>query len=109
MTTATKSISIAAGDYGYNLAFTCYDNSGNVYVLTGYTIHFKVWTYDTPATLEVDGAGVIDDAPNGKCHYTIASGDFDTEGEYEAELQLEKAGVIESFPRFVITITESAL
>lgn len=109
MTTATTKISIPAGDYGYDLAFTCYDKSGDVYILTGYTIHFKAWSYDSPGTLLVDSAGVIDDALNGKCHYTLASGDFDDEGTFEAELQLEKAGVIESFPSFVITVTESAL
>jgi len=109
MTTATKKISIPCGDYGYNLAFTCYDKSGDVYILTGYTIHFLVWTYDVPATLIVDGTGTITSAVDGKCAYTIVSGDFDTEGEYEAELQLEKAGVIESFPSFVLTVTESAI
>lgn len=109
MTTATKTISIAAGDYGFNIAFTCYDNSGDIYALTGYTVHFKVWAYDMPGTLLVDGAGVIDDAINGQCHYAVATGDFDTEGKYEAELQLEKAGAVESFRSFIITVTESGL
>jgi len=109
MTIATKEISIATGDYGYNLAFTCYDYSGNVYGLTDYTIHFKTWKYDVPGTLLIDGAGVIDDAANGKCHYTVASGDFDTEGQYVAELQIEKAGIVESFPSFKVNVTESGL
>ena len=107
MRTATTTIKIPMNDYGYDLAFTCYDKSGDVFILTGYTIKFKVWTYDLPATLLLNGAGVITDAANGKCAYTIVSGNFTTEGTFVGELEITKAGVVESFPSFTINVTES--
>ena len=105
--TRTREITIPKGDYGYNLAFVATDASGNEYNLTDYTLTFKVWTYNIPATLLLSGACVIDPGDNWKCSYTVASGDFDTEGEFEGELEITKAGAVESFRRIRLLVRES--
>jgi len=107
MTVHTKDIYIPQGDYGYNLAFTLYDGTGDVFDPTGYTVTLKVWTYDVPSTLLLTGVGGITDAANGKVYYTIANHDFDTEGQFIAEIELTKAGAVESFRTHVLHITES--
>jgi len=103
----TENIYIPKGDYGYNIAFTLYDASGDVFDPTGYTVTLKVWTYDTPSTLLLSGVGGITDATNGKVYYTLVDGDFDTEGVFIGEIELTKAGAVESFRTHVINVTES--
>ena len=107
MTVHTTDIYIPQGDYGYDIAFTLYDGSGNIFNPTGYTVTLKVWTYDIPSSLLLTGVGGITDAPNGKVYYTLVSGDFDTEGRFMGEIELTKAGAVESFRTFVIHVTES--
>ena len=107
MAVHTEHVYVPCGDYGYDLAFTLYDASGNVFNPTGYVVTLKVWTYDVPAVLLLTGVGGITDAVNGKVYYTIASGDFDTEGEFIAEIELTKAGHVESFRNHILHVTES--
>jgi hypothetical protein len=51
----------------------------------------------------LDGGGTA-----GACHYTVASGNFDSVGLFKGELELTKTGVIESTKAFDIEVTESA-
>ena len=103
----TKEIIIPMGDSGFDLAFVATDASGNNFDLTGYTLRFLVWTFDIPATLLVSGSCTIDPGDNWKCSYTVASGDFDTEGEFEGELEITQAGRVESFRRIRVIVRES--
>ena len=103
----TEHIYIPKGDYGYDIAFTLYNGTGDVFNPTGYTVTLKVWTYDLPSSLLLTGVGGITDAPNGKVYYTIANHDFDTEGVFLAEIELTKAGIVESFRTHVLHVTES--
>ena len=103
----TKDVYIPKGDYGYNIAFTLYDGSGDVFDPTGYVVTLKVWTYDVPAVLLLTGVGGITSAVDGKVYYTVALGDFTTEGKFMAEIELTKAGARESFRNHVLHITES--
>ena len=107
MTTHTKDIYIPKGDYGYDIDFTLYDGTGDVFDPTGYTVTLKVWTYDVPSTLLLTGVGGITDAANGKVYYTVAIHDFDDEGVFIAEIELTKVGAVESFRTHVLHITES--
>ncbi len=101
-------LEIAKGDKGYDINFTVKTAAGAVYVLTGYTVNLKVWPPASPGDPIVDGACVIDEALNGTCHYVIASGDFDKIGIYSGELELTKAGVVESTATFTVIVRESA-
>jgi len=107
MAVHTKDIYIPMNDYGYNIAFTLYDSSGDVFNPTGYTVTLKVWTYDVPATLLLSGTGGITSGVDGKVYYTVAAGNFATEGRFQAEIELTKAGARESFRNHVLHVTES--
>ena len=100
-------LTIPKGDYGFLLAFTVQKDDGTAYNLTDYTIKLKVWTMDTPANLIVNAACTIDEATNGKCHYIIQSGDFNIVGDYLLELELTKAGVVESTRYYTLEVKES--
>jgi len=100
-------IYIPSSDMGFNLNFTIKDANGSAYNLTGYTIKLKVWRAGQPGLLLVNGNCAIDDAANGTCHYTITATDFTSVGTFKAELELTKAGVIESTGSFDIEIMES--
>ena len=103
----TKDIYIPMNDYGFNIAFTLYDGTGDVFDPTGYVVTLKVWTYDVPAVLLLTGVGGITSGVDGKVYYTIQSGDFTTEGTFMAEIELTKAGQVESFRNHVLHVTES--
>lgn len=79
------------GDYGYDLQFTVTDVDGDAFNLTGATVSFRM-AKPTDSSLVVDSECTLDNDPtSGRCNYTVTSGDFDTEGYYEAELQIDVA------------------
>lgn len=98
---------IAEGDVGFDILFTITDSDGAAYLLTGYTIKFKVWVPGTTGTLIVDGTCDIVVAASGTCKYTLAANDFDDPAAYYAELQLTKTGVQESTEVFEVVVMES--
>lgn len=101
-------ITIPKDDMGFDLNFTVQNSSGSPYDLTGYTIKLKVWRAGSSGNLKVDGSCTIVDAAAGTCKYGVQANDFDTVGNYIAELELTKAGVRESTKTFSISVTESA-
>ncbi len=107
MTTRTERIKIPQNDYGWDLIFTCRDFSGAIVNITGYTIHFKVWTYSVPGTLLLNGLGAVLDGPNGTAKYTLVSGDFANIGEFQGELEATKAGEVSSFQTCIVEVTSS--
>jgi len=103
MAERTKLIEIPLGDYGWDLIFTCRTAKQVIVDITGYTPHFKVWRYNTPGTLLLNGTGTLVDATNGIAKYTLlitdfaSSGSVSEVGEYEAELECTKAGEVSSY------------
>jgi len=100
-------IYIPSSDMGFNLNFTVKNADGSALDLTGYTIKLKVWRVGQPGLLLLNGSCDIDSAVDGTCHYTITATDFTSVGTFKAELELTKAGVIESTGSFDIEIMES--
>ena len=100
-------LKIRAGDYGFDIQFTVQKSDGSVYSLVNYTIKLKVWLEGASKRLMVDGTCTPVDAAAGTCKYTVASGDFSVPGEYKGELELTKAGVVESTVTFDIEVEES--
>jgi len=100
-------LTIPKGDYGFLLAFTVQKDDGTAYDLTDYTIKLKVWTMGTPANLIVDAICTPNVPADGTCYYIIQSGDFDTVGNYLLELELTKAGVVESTRYYTLEVKES--
>ena len=98
-------IEVKKGKYGFDIPFIVQDADGNVFDLTGYTVTFKVW--DNTDTVILTGTCTIDSATAGTCHYTVASGDFTTEGTYTAELNLTKTDVDISTMSTTLTVYDS--
>ena len=81
--------------------FIVYHADGSVYDLTGFTVTLKVWL---DGTLLFSGQCMIVNGPQGKCKYTVASGNFATEGKFLAELELTKTGWVEDTDTFEIQV-----
>jgi len=109
MTRAKNQYSVPLNDYGYNLAFTVYESDQEtVYALTGYTVTLKVWAPGDEATLIVDAECTVTDAAAGTCTYLVQDGDFAAIATYYGELELAKAGVVESTQPVWLLVRESA-
>ena len=100
-------IYIPSSDTGFNLNFTVKYADGNAFNLTDYTIKLKVWRAGQPGLLLLNGSCAIDSAVDGACHYAITATDFTSVGTFKAELELTKAGVIESTGSFDVEVIES--
>jgi len=103
----TTKIYIPKADKGFDLAFTIRDASGNAFNLSGYTIKLKVWKKGESGTLLLEGTCTIDNAVAGTCHYSVVVDDFDSTGEFIAELEFTKTDTIESTQSFTVEVTES--
>lgn len=80
-------------DYGYDLMFTITDVDGNALNLTGGTVTFQMAKEDA-SSLKVDTACTLVVASDGTCAYTTQSGDFDTVGDYKAQLSIAIASKV---------------
>ena len=100
-------LTISKGDFGFDLSFTITESDGTAYNLTPYTITLKVWAKGDPSTLTVDAACTPVIAASGTCKYTVVTGDFNTKGFYNFEIELTKAGAEESTQVYELEVTES--
>ena len=106
------SVTIPKDDVGFKLEFTVKDSDENVVDLTAYdNVYIKMWVDGVPATLLLNKP-CTNLAADGTCDYTIALADFTdatypSVGTYQAELELQSTGVVESTRNFQITIEES--
>jgi len=72
----------------FDLDFTVTDSDGVAVDLTGSLIRFKM-ALQGASTSKVSSTSVsITTATSGTCSYTVQSGDLDTSGLYNAELQI---------------------
>ena len=72
----------------FSLEFTVTDSDSNVVDLTGAVVRFKM-ALQGASTSKVSSTSVsITTATSGICSYTVQSGDLDTVGLYNAELQI---------------------
>lgn len=90
------------GDTSPSITVICKDENGDVVPLTaatGATFSMIDPGTDTP---KIDkAAAVIEDAAAGKVRYDWASGDVDTPGEYNGEVEVAwSAGGTTTFPNF---------
>ena len=79
---------VTQGDYGYELPFTLEDGSGNAVNLTGITgLTITVQDSQDPTqTALFTGSMSVDNAADGTCHYTVASGNFPNPGIFLASI-----------------------
>jgi len=97
---------IPQGDYGYYLNFTIQGSNNYNYDLTGYTIKLKTWVAGNKQVILIGTCSIVT-AANGTCRYLVANGNFNKAGEYVAELELTKTGVVESTKPFSISVIGS--
>ena len=100
-------ITIPQYDHGFNLAANLQDNSGDIKVLSGYTVTFKAWAAGTPSTVLVSAACTVVNNNSGTITCAVASGHFSSAGQYMAEFQASKSGVVETFESFKVKVRES--
>lgn len=80
-------IEIVEGDAAFDLNFTLQDYNGNAINLTDCTLVLKVQKeHDT--SLKFSGSMSIVSAVAGTCKYTVQSGNFDSPGKYDAEIEI---------------------
>jgi len=103
-------LTVPINDYGFALAFTCTKSDNlSVFDLTGYTIHFVVWSPGVPTTKLVDGICTSPAPTTGVCYYIVALADFKATGTFSAEIQISKAGTArETFIKFPLQVVEAA-
>jgi hypothetical protein len=108
-------IVVKAGDYGYPLNFVIYNPKDSTHSapwlkdVTTYTGKFKVWKPGTPDQPLVEGACTKLLGTDGIMIYTVLTGDFDKAdvGNWEAEVELTKSGVVESTLTTTLVVEES--
>jgi len=91
--------------YGFDIEGQAVDDNGNILDLTEFTT-LKFRMRKSGEATKVDAAATKVDAVNGKWKYTVASGDFDTVGTYEAQLFCQKTGKEVTVKGLTIVIAE---
>jgi len=99
---------VKKGDYGYVIPARVVKADFTAFNLTGYTIKMKVWTAGVPGAVKWTLDGTVTDAAGGKVEFTVAATHFTEVGEFIGELELTRAGHIESTKSFKIYVQESA-
>ncbi len=100
-------ITIPQYDHGFNLSAYLQDGSGDIKVLSSYTVTFKAWAAGTPGTVIVSTACTVVNNVSGTITYAVASGHFSSAGQYVGEFQASKSGVVETFESFKVKVRES--
>jgi hypothetical protein len=93
-------------NYGFTQQFTVNQADGTAKNLAGLTVTLKVWNGD--GTLKFSGACTVTDAANGICTYDPIATDFDTVGDYKAELELSDTGYLEDTSTFTVSVYRTA-
>lgn len=85
---------VTQGDYGYELPFTLEDGSGDAVSLSGITsLALTVQdSQDPTGTALFTGSMTVDNASEGTCHYTVASGNFPNPGTFLAQITAAWSG-----------------
>ena len=82
---------IIRNDYGFTMTFTITDSDGTAVDLTSVTdVYFKM-ALPGASACKVKGSCTVTDATGGICTYTPVSTDFDTNGVYNQEVELQFA------------------
>ena len=101
-------LSVKKGDYGYYLYFHIRDAKGSPIDLVGYTLNLKAWVLGAPGDIKWTITGSIINALKGVSRFEVANTHFTTAGKYVGEIELTKAGVVESTETFDLEVMESA-
>jgi hypothetical protein len=84
-------ITLYTGRIGYTISLVLSEDNGTPINLTSATVVLNMYTIGSN-TLALSKTCIIDDAANGLAHYTTASGDFNTTGQYYTLIQITYTG-----------------
>ena len=101
-------LTVAQGDYGFNLAFTVQTGTGGAYDLTSKVVTLKMWAPGNPGVLKLSASTTLVIASTGTCQYTPASTDFVATGHYYMELEMTETGKKDSTKSYTLDVVESA-
>lgn len=77
------------GDHTNTIQWTCTDENGEAINLTNVTtITLKIGRIGESSNL-IEKTGTVTDAANGVAQFTFADGDLDTEGYFDANIELD--------------------
>jgi len=101
-------LELIRNDTGFDIEFEVDDADGVDVNLTDSTVKFKMWKPGETAC-KINGACTLTTPLEGKCKYTVTSGNLDTRGDYDAELEITYiSGKIITASSISITIKEDA-
>lgn len=80
-------IELIRNDVGFDIEFEVDDADSVDVDLTDSTVKFKMWKPGV-STCKINSACTITTASEGKCKYTVQANDLDSEGNYDAELEI---------------------
>lgn len=90
---AKHKIYMVQNDTNPPVEFTIQNDDGTPYDLTGCTVRFKIKNNATGLVTNTSHQVVlIDDEPQGICHYNFALGDVPNAGSYTCDLEITDAG-----------------
>jgi len=94
-------------DVGYNIVFTIKQDNDSIVSLSGATVRFKLKNISTDV-VKVNRECTLDNPTSGICSYKPATGDLDTQGVYDAELEVITSGgtIINTIKLGRVTILE---
>ena len=103
-----SNLELIRNDTGFDIEFEVDDADSVDVNLTDSTVKFKMWK-PGETTCKINSTCTLTTALEGKCKYTVASGDLDTRGDYDAELEISyTSGKIITASGMSITIKEDA-
>lgn len=105
MTEYYKKIVVTENDYGNDITLHCRINTTD-FDLTGYTCTFTMIKRGATTAKVSKQSCTITSATEGECTYTWASGNLDTVGTYDAEVECTKTGVVQTFKGLTIIVND---
>jgi len=100
-------IKVVKDDKTYDINFTLQDANGNAINLTNATMQLKVQASNST---ELKFAGTMNtvSAASGTCKYTVAQGNFNQSGNFNAEIEVSYTGTGEiiTFPDILFKVKD---
>jgi len=98
---------VKKGDYGFIIPCRVVKADFTAFNLSGYTVKLKVWTKGNPTPLWTLSGNVTDNV-GGKVEFLVGITHFTQAGGFVGEIELTRAGHIESTKSFNVIVLESA-
>lgn len=98
---------VKKGDYGFIIPVKITKADFTDFNLTGYTVKMKVWLKGTPSVIKWTLDGSVTDAVKGIVEFLVADTNFTEAGAFVGELELTRAGHVESTRSFPVNVLES--